>query len=58
MVGYLENSWKQLKSELKLRFADVNDPHHAFTMLHKARQVKHESVQVYAERLHALTNKL
>ena len=39
-----------------MRFAEVNDPHHAFTMLHKARQVKYESVQVYAERLYALAN--
>ena len=25
------------KSELNVRFAEANDPHHAFTMLHKAR---------------------
>ena len=29
---------------------------HAFTMLHKARQVKHETVQVYSKRLYALAN--
>ena len=39
-----------------MRFAEVNVPHHAFTMLCKARQVKHESVQVYAERLYAFAN--
>ena len=31
-----------------MRFAEVNDPNHAFTMLCMARQVKNESVQVYA----------
>ena len=36
--------------------AEVNDPHHAFNMLHKARLVKKDSVQVYAERLYALAN--
>ena len=51
-----ENSWEQLKSEFNVRFAEVNDSHHAFTMLCKARQVKNESVQTYAERLYTLTN--
>ena len=37
-----------------MRFAEVNDPHHAFTMLCKAMQDKHETLQVYAERLYAL----
>ena len=40
LTEYRENSWEQLKSELDVRFAEVNDPHHAFTMLCKARQVK------------------
>ena len=53
---YPENSWEQLKSELNVRFAEVNDSHHAFTMFSKARQVQNESVQLYAERLYALTN--
>ena len=39
-----------------MRFAEVNDSHHAFTMSHMARQLKNECVQVYAERLHALEN--
>ena len=34
------SSWADLKSELNVRFAEVNDSHHAFTMLHKARQSK------------------
>ena len=36
---------------LNVRFDEVN-----FTMLYNARQVKHESVQVYAERLYTLAN--
>ena len=28
-------------------FSEVNDLYHAFTMLHKAREAKHEPVQVY-----------
>ena len=47
MVEYPENSWEQLKFELKVRSAEVNDPHYAFTMLCKASQVKNKSVQVY-----------
>ena len=40
MAEYPKNSWEQFKSELNVRFAGINDPHHAFTMLHKARQIK------------------
>ena len=39
-----------------MRFAEVNDLHHAFTMFHKGRQVKNESVQFYKEILYALAN--
>ena len=56
MVKYPKISCKQFKSELNMRFAEVNDPHHAFTMLCSARQFKNEYVQVYAERLYALAN--
>ena len=45
MAEYPENSWEQLKSELSMRFAEVNDPHHIFTLLCKIRQVKKESVR-------------
>ena len=34
------SSWADLKSELNVRFAEVNDSHHAFAMLGKARQSK------------------
>ena len=56
MIEYPENSWEELKSELNARFNEVNDPHHAFAMLCKARQVKHESVQDYTERLYVFVN--
>ena len=39
-----------------IRFAKVNDSHHAFTILHKARQTKIKTVQVYAERWYTLSN--
>ena len=41
---------------MNVRFAEVNDPHHALTMLCKAKQVKHESVLAYTARLYALVN--
>ena len=40
MTEYPNSSWEDLKSELNIRFAEVNDSHHAFTMLCKARQTK------------------
>ena len=54
MVEYQENSWKNFKAELNVWFAEVNDSHHAFTMLYKTRQGKHEPVKVCTERLYAL----
>ena len=42
IAEYRENSWEQLKSELNVRSAEVNDPHHSFTVLCKARHVKNE----------------
>ena len=55
MGEYPEISWEQLKSEINVRFAEVNNLHHALTILCKAWQVK-MSVQVYTERLYALAN--
>ena len=55
MTEHPNSLWDDLKSELNIRLAEVNDSH-AFTMLHKARQRRSETVQVYAERLYALTN--
>ena len=37
MGEYPENNWEQIISELSVRFAEVNDIHHDFTMLCKAR---------------------
>ena len=53
MTEHPNSSWEDLKPELNIRFAEVNDSHHALTMLHKARQTKIETVQVNAERLYA-----
>ena len=40
MANYSENSRKQLKFELNVRFAEVNDQYHAFTMLHRQGKSK------------------
>ena len=56
MTEHPNSSWQDLKSELNIRFAEVNDSHYAFTMLHKARQTESETVQVDAERLYILAN--
>ena len=56
MAEYPENSWEQLKSLVECEICWSKWLHHALTMLHKARQVKDESVQVYAERLYPLAN--
>ena len=56
MTEHPNSSWEDLKSEPNIKFAEVNDSHHAFTMLHKARQTKNETVQVYVQKLYALAN--
>ena len=56
MTEHPNSSWEDLKSEFNIRFAEVCDSHHAFTMLHKARQTKSGTVQVYAERLYGIAN--
>ena len=38
------SSWADLKSDPNVRFAEVNDSHHAFTMLCNARPLKNETV--------------
>ena len=38
-----------------MRFAEVHDPYHAFTMIHKAREVK-VSLYRFMQRLYALAN--
>ena len=37
MTEHPNSLWENLMSEPNIRFAEVNDSHHAFTMLHKAR---------------------
>ena len=49
------HNWDQLKAELSGRFAEITDPQHAFTLLQKVKQKPDENVQLYAERLLALT---
>ena len=56
MFEYPENSWEQSKSELKVRFAKVNDPVMLLPCCIRQEHVRHESVQIYAERLYALEN--
>ena len=50
MTEHPNSSWEDLRSEVNIRFAEVNDSHHTFTMFCKARQRKSETVQVYADR--------
>ena len=54
MTEHPNNTWEQLRGELNVHFAEVNDQHHAFTIIHKAQQHKTETVQAYAVRLYAL----
>ena len=46
-----DSIWEMLKPELSARFVEVCDPHHALSLLHKARESKSETVIFYAERL-------
>ena len=47
---------EQLKSELSVWYAEVCDPHHALSLLHKSRQSKSERVQIYTEGLYTLAH--
>ena len=47
-------SWATLKRELMIRFAEVTDPMHAFTLLRNVKQKTSENVTVYAERILSL----
>ena len=47
-------NWERIKSELSSRFAEISDPQHAFTLLHKIKQKHDENIPVFAERLLAL----
>ena len=43
-----------IKVRVECKFSEVSDPTHAPSLLHKERQSKSETVQVYAERLYTL----
>lgn len=45
------NTWDQVKVELKSRFGEVIDSEHALLLLRRVKQKPQESIQVYAERL-------
>ena len=49
-----EETWEDLKTQLKARFGEIADPHHAFALLQKCKQRKDETVALYAERLYGL----
>ena len=51
-----DSTWEQLKSELSVRFTEQCNPHHALSLLHKARQSKSETVKVYAEKSYTLAH--
>ena len=47
-------TWTDLKEQLKLRFAEIQDPQYAFSLLKTTKQRTDENVQIYAERLLSL----
>ena len=47
-------TWDDFKAELTVRFAEIQDPMHAFTLLRTIKQHTSESCQLYAERLLSL----
>ena len=49
-----EAPWADLKKELSIRFGEVIDMQHAFTLLRQLKQKPEENVQIYAQRLIAL----
>ena len=49
-----EEPWEYLKAQLKARFGEISDPHHAFALLQKCKQKKGETVALFAERLYGL----
>ena len=47
-------SWEEFKTVFKRKFADVTNPTYAMSMLRAAKQLKDESVALYAEQLISL----
>ena len=48
-------TWINMKAELVTKFSEITDAQHAFMLLRKVHQKSGETVQVYAERLLALS---
>ena len=48
-------TWANMKTELVTKFSEITDAQHAFMLLRKVHQKSGETVQVYAERLLALS---
>lgn len=46
-----DQSWEEIKKELKVRFAEIIGPQHALLLLRRVKQKPGESVHVYLERL-------
>ena len=53
MQGGREETWEELKKQLRARFGEISDSHYAFT-LQKCKQRRDETVALFAERLYGL----
>ncbi|XP_060575694.1 uncharacterized protein LOC132733112 [Ruditapes philippinarum] len=51
LTAHPNNTWAQLRTELTNRFSEISDPQHALRLLRDIKQGRHESVQIYSERL-------
>lgn len=51
---FQDSSWATLKSQLKIRFGEIQDEQHALAQLQKLRQKSSESAAVFGERVYAL----
>ena len=54
MRDHPNQQWQGLKNELQARFGEITDRSIAFSLLRRVKQERHESVQIYAERLLAI----
>ena len=51
-------TWKKLKSELTIRFAEISDVAQGFHVLRRLKQKSTESVQLFAERMFSLASEV
>lgn len=56
LTDFPDESWATLKNELKIRFAEIQDPHYALALLKTLKQKPDENVQLFAERLLSLSS--